>query len=64
MDFNVYNGYYSFPAGTVLPINQDDDESYFLSLPEQTQQQLLKQNFTSQQEFHDQLQRLKEKEAL
>ncbi|WP_411676013.1 hypothetical protein [Caproicibacter sp.] len=53
-------GYQNYPFGMGLPVNQDADESYFLSLPEETQQELLKQNF-SEQEFHDQLEQLKEK---
>lgn len=62
MNSNFYGGVFGIPAGLVLPINQDFDESYFLSLPEETQQSLLKQNFTSEQEFHNALERLKEKE--
>ena len=61
MDPVPYGGVSDIPAGSALPVNQDSDESYFLSLPEEMQQSLLKQNF-SEQEFHDALERLKEKE--
>jgi hypothetical protein len=60
MKSNLYGGVSGIPADFSLPINQDSDESYFLSLPEETQQALLKQNF-SEQEFHDALECLKEK---
>ncbi|MCI1965410.1 MAG: hypothetical protein LKJ17_04665 [Oscillospiraceae bacterium] len=61
MDFHPYGGVSGGMDGFALPINQDFDESYFLSLPEETQQKLLKQNY-SQQEFHNALEQLKEKE--
>ncbi|QAT50612.1 hypothetical protein EQM14_13065 [Caproiciproducens sp. NJN-50] len=62
MDLGSDSGIPGIPAGSVLPINQDSDESYFLSLPEETQQALLKQNFSSEQQFHNALERQKEKE--
>lgn len=57
-----YFGFFGYPPGSAISFNEDSDESYFLSLPEETQQMLLKQNFSSEQEFHDQLEQLKEKE--
>lgn len=62
MDLGSDSGISGTPDGSVLPINQDSDESYFLSLPEETRQALLKQNFSSEQEFHNALERQKEKE--
>lgn len=61
MDANSYDGNFGFPTGATLPVNQDSDERYFLSLPEETQQKLLKQ-YTSEKEFHQALERLQETE--
>ncbi len=61
MDANSYGGDFDFPASATLPVNQDADERYFLSLPEETQRKLLKQN-TSEKAFHQALERLQETE--
>lgn len=41
---------------------ENEDEKTFLSLPEETQQELLNQKFGSEQALHDRLEELRQRE--
>ena len=58
---------WGFPGGFVFPgalgdPGGGDDQEAFLSLPEDAQQEILKQHFSSGEEFHDCLEDFLEKE--
>lgn len=55
-----FYSYFGFPIG--LALMEDEDEKTFLSLPEETQQELLNRKFGSEQALHDRLEELKKRE--
>lgn len=59
---DTFYSQFGLPIGLSLLDGGESDEKTFLSLPEETQQELLKQKFGSQKELHDRLEELKLKE--